>query len=51
MKFKDHSVKQILVGLHKIGIVGLSDAIMASESSGLKEREAIVDLMLDTLAK
>jgi hypothetical protein len=50
MRFKDHSVSQVLVGLHRIGIVGLADAIRAAEVSGLEEREPIVDLMSDHLA-
>lgn len=50
MKCKDYSVSQVLVGLHRVGIVGLYDAIGAAEASGLEDREAIVDFMLDSLA-
>lgn len=49
MRCKDYSVRQILIGLHRVGIVGLMDAIAAAEASGLAEREAIVDVMLDSL--
>ena len=50
MCFKDHSVSQVLVGLHRIGIVGLADATRAAETSGFEDREPIVDLMFDQLA-
>lgn len=49
MTCKDYSVRQILIGLHRVGIVGLADAIASAEGSGLEDREAIVDLMLDHL--
>jgi len=49
MRCKDYSVRQILIGLHRVGIVGLHDAIAAAEASGLTERKAVVDLMLDVL--
>ncbi len=39
MKFRDSSVTQVLVGLHRVGIVGLADAISAAESSGSADRE------------
>jgi hypothetical protein len=42
-------VRQILIGLHRVGIVGLHDAIAAAEASGLAERDAVVDLMLEAL--
>ena len=50
MKCKDYSVKQILVDLHRVGVVDLSEAIRSAEASGLEDREAIVDHMLDGLA-
>jgi hypothetical protein len=49
MKCKDYSVRQILIGLHRVGIVGLHDAIVAAADSGLQDRDAIVDLILETL--
>lgn len=49
MRCKDYSVRQILIGLDRIGIVGLADAIEAAESSGLEDRAALVELMLEAL--
>lgn len=49
MKCKDYSVRQILIGLHRVGIVGLHNAIRSAEDSKLLDREAIVDLMLENL--
>lgn len=49
MQCKDYSVRQILIGLDRIGIVGLFDALQAADASGLDERESLVDLMLDAL--
>jgi len=49
MRCKDYSVRQILIGLDRIGIVGLSDALQAADASGLDDREALVDLMLEVL--
>jgi len=49
MRFKDHSVTPILVGLYRVGVVGLHDAIKAAEASGLGEREPLVDRMMAEL--
>jgi hypothetical protein len=49
MKCKDYSVRQILIGLHRVGIVGLYDAIQLAQDSGLEQRDAIVDLIIDAL--
>jgi hypothetical protein len=49
MKCKDYSVRQILIGLQRVGIVGLHDAVAAAADSGLQDRDAIVDLILETL--
>lgn len=50
MKFRDHSVTQVLVGLHRVGMVGLHDALEAADASGLEGREALVDLVARELA-
>ena len=50
MRFKDHTVTQVLVGLYRIGVVGLADAVRAAEASRLEDRQPIVDLMFDHLA-
>ncbi len=43
-------VTPVLVGLHRIGVVGLAEALEHAEQSGLGEREQIVDLILEQLA-
>lgn len=49
MRFKDAGVVEVRVGLNRIGIVGLRGALKAAADSGLKDREAIVDLLVETL--
>jgi hypothetical protein len=49
MRCKDYSVRQILIGLHRVGIVGLTDAIRSVADSGLEEPEAIVRRLLEIL--
>jgi len=49
VRSKDHGVSQVLVGLHRVGIVGLQHALRLAESSETTEREAIVDLMIASL--
>jgi hypothetical protein len=39
-----------MVGLHRVGVVGLGRALEAVDDAGLTEREAIVDLLMDALA-
>lgn len=50
MRFRDSSVTQVMVGLHRIGFVGLSDALDAAARSGLVERNRLVDLIVGELA-
>lgn len=45
------AVTQVLVGLRRIGIVGLRESLREVEASGATEREAVVDLMLGTLSR
>ncbi len=42
-------VASILVGLHRVGIVGLADALKQADASGLTEREELLDLMTERL--
>jgi len=51
MKFKDYSVTQILVGLHRIGVVGLHDALRKAEEAGVTGRDAIVDRAMAQLGR
>lgn len=50
MRFRDYSVTPVLVGLYRIGLVGLHDALKVAEASGLTERDELVDLILRELA-
>ena len=43
-------VASILVGLHRVGIVGLADALKQADASGLTEREELLDLMTERLS-
>ena len=43
-------VTPILVGLNRVGIVGLGDALKQVDAAGLSEREAIVDRLIETLS-
>ena len=45
------AVTQILVGLRRIGIVGLRESLKEVEASGATEREEVVDLMLGALSR
>jgi len=42
-------VTQVLIGLHRIGIVGLGGALKTVDDSGLTGQEEILDLLMDTL--
>jgi hypothetical protein len=44
------SVTQVLVGLRRIGIVGLRESLKAVEAAGATERDEVVDVMLETLS-
>jgi hypothetical protein len=46
---KDFGVTQVLVGLHRVGVVGLRQAIQDVDSSSLTEREVVVQRLLDLL--
>jgi hypothetical protein len=50
MGCRTFGVTPILVGLFRIGVVGLKDALLKVEQSGLSEREAILDLLVESLA-
>lgn len=50
VRCKDYSVTQVRIDMHRVGIVGLADALEAAAESGLEERSAIEDLLLDTVA-
>jgi hypothetical protein len=40
----------ILVGLHRVGLVGLRAALEKTDRAGLEERDAIVDRLIELLA-
>ena len=45
----NYALNQVLVGLHRVGIIGLRRACDAVASLGLKDREEIVDALLREL--
>jgi hypothetical protein len=45
------AVTQVLVGLRRIGIVGLRESLKGVEASSATEREEVIDLMLGTLSQ
>lgn len=45
------SISQVLVGLRRIGLVGLQQALEKAEASGLEDRDQIVSLMMESLAE
>jgi hypothetical protein len=47
--FKDKSVTPIRVGLDQVGVVGLHDALKQTEELDPRDREAIVDRMMEIL--
>jgi hypothetical protein len=50
MRCGDYAVPQVLVGLHRVGVVGLRQACSNVAGSGLADREEIVDALLEELA-
>jgi hypothetical protein len=46
---RSFGVNTILVGLHRVGLVGLEEALKKAAGSGLEGREALTALLLDTL--
>jgi hypothetical protein len=49
MRFKDRSVMPIRVGLDQVGVVGLHDALKATDELDPDDREAAVDRMMGAL--
>jgi hypothetical protein len=50
MRCGSYAVSQVLVGLHRVGLVGLRKACAKVTDACLSEREEIVDLLLAELA-
>ena len=44
-------VAQIMIGLHRVGIVGLQQALKDLDEEGLRDRPEILSFLLDRLAK
>lgn len=51
MKCKDPRITDVLVGVNRVGIVGLRDALRAVDEAGVAERESIVDHLLASLER
>jgi len=49
MKFKSVGTDQVLVGLNRVGIVGLTDALKKAAQSGLTGRTAVTEMLMATL--
>lgn len=45
------SVSQVLVGLSRLGLVGLREALEKADAAGTEDREVIVGLLMDALAE
>jgi hypothetical protein len=50
MRCGSYAVSQVLVDLHRVGIVGLHQACEKVSAAGLTEREEVVDFLLAELA-
>lgn len=49
MRAKDYTVTQVLIGTHRVGVIGLRSCLRAVDDYGLEDREEIVDLMMKEL--
>jgi len=49
MGCKSFGISQVLIGLHRVGIAGLGDALQKAATSGLRDRDAIVACLLESL--
>jgi hypothetical protein len=47
---RSFGISQVLIGLDRIGVVGLAEAMKKAVASGLQNREAITTLLFETLA-
>lgn len=50
MEIRLRSVTQILIGLQRVGLVGLEAAIEKAQAAGLEDRESLLDVMIEVLA-
>jgi hypothetical protein len=50
VRCKDFGVAQIMVGVHRVGLVGLNEALEHAVDSGLTDREEIVDSLIEFLS-
>jgi hypothetical protein len=51
MGCKTFGVSQVLVGLHRVGVVGLRKAIQEVEGARIADREQILDILIESLRK
>ncbi len=51
MRCSDHAVTPVLVGLQRVGLVGLREAVAHAAAVGSPDREAVVDRMHAELAQ
>lgn len=50
MRCSNYAIAQMMVGLHRVGVVGLRQALERADESGLGSRDEIVDLVMEVLA-
>ena len=50
MRARDYSVVQVLVGTSRVGLVGLRACQQRADESGLENRQALLDFMMEDLA-
>ena len=50
MGCKSFGISQILIGLYRVGVSGLADALKTATESGLSDRDAILNLLIETLS-
>lgn len=51
MRARSYSVVQVLVGTSRVGLVGLRACQRRADESGLENREALLDFMMEDLAR
>ncbi len=49
MGCKNFGISQVLVGLYRVGVTGLAEALKAADESGISDRRALLDLLIEIL--
>jgi len=51
MRAKEYSVTQVLIGTHRVGLVGLRGCLQMVGRSDLEDKDAIIGLMMEELSR